>query len=270
MPKIDVDNGTKIYVDIVGTGKPILFIHGWLFPGRIFDYQKVSVAQKGYCALSIDLRGFGESDKPGGYDYDTWCKDIGKVIKELGLSDVTMVGYSMGGAIAAHYCATRNNPRITKLILLSSAAPSAARAAEDKTRYDGYIQSMVSDQAQAVSDFSKNLFNTPISDEYAQWLISMGKDASLQACVRGLEELRDRDLGTELEQITVPTLICHGKHDKIMPVWMAKEQKRLIKDSMLVRFRESGHGLFWDEKDNLAEWLVRFSAQKNLEWTTQH
>ncbi|MGD0282198.1 MAG: alpha/beta hydrolase [Dissulfurispiraceae bacterium] len=260
MPKIDVGNGTKIYVDIVGTGKPILFIHGWLFPGGIFDYQKASVAQKGFCGLSMDLRGFGQSDRPGEYDYDTWCEDIGEVIKELGLADVTLVGYSMGGAITAHYCATRKDPRISRLILLSAAAPSAARAAEDKTRYDGYIQSIVSGQAQAVSDFSKNLFNTPISAEYEQWLISVGQDASLQACVRGLEELRDRDLGTELEQITVPTLICHGKHDKIMPVWMAKEQKQLIKDSVLVRFRESGHGLFLDEKNNLAEWLVKFSG----------
>ena len=55
-------------------------------------------------AMGIDLRGFGQSDKPwDGHDYDTWVADIRAVFQMLDLREVMLVGFQMGGAVAAHY-----------------------------------------------------------------------------------------------------------------------------------------------------------------------
>ena len=52
----------------------------------------------GYRVVAYDRRGFGRSDKPShGFDYDTLAEDLDGVMNELGLTDVTPVGFSMGG-----------------------------------------------------------------------------------------------------------------------------------------------------------------------------
>ena len=64
--KIKSNYGVTIYVEDVGSGKPIVFLHGWPVNHKI-----------GYRCLGIDLRGFGDSDKPwDGYNYDTMADDL--------------------------------------------------------------------------------------------------------------------------------------------------------------------------------------------------
>ena len=105
-----------------GEGKPIVLVHGWPSSHLIFEYQMVALAERGYRVVGLDLRGFGQSDKPWhDNDFDTWATDLGAVIAALDLRDATLAGYSMGGAIAMHYAATRQEQRVTKLALLAAA-----------------------------------------------------------------------------------------------------------------------------------------------------
>ena len=71
MPFVVVDEGVSIYVEDIGseTGskdvlKPVLFIHGWPLSHKTFEYQFMALHKSGYRCISIDLRGFGRSDKP--------------------------------------------------------------------------------------------------------------------------------------------------------------------------------------------------------------
>jgi non-heme chloroperoxidase len=61
-------------------------------------------------------------------------------------------------------------------------------------------------------------------------------EASPHATIRGLEELRDRDLRSELREIHIPTRIFHGVHDRIVPFQLAEEQHRLIGSSSIAPF----------------------------------
>ncbi len=98
-----------------------------------------------------------------------------------------------------------------------------------------------------------------VSEELSTWFEQMGMEASPQASVRGLEELRDRDLTKELSAIRIPTRIFHGVHDRVVPFALgAEEQQRLIEGATVVRFENSGHGVFYQEKDKLNEELMRF------------
>jgi pimeloyl-ACP methyl ester carboxylesterase len=217
----------------------------------------VNLAKKGYRAVGFDFRGYGYSDRPwDGNDYDTWANDIGKVIKDLDLRDVTIVGYCMGGAIAAHYWATSKDSRVTKLVLASTSVKP-----EDKKTFDWYIQSCWDDQAKCIWDFGQNQFNRPASAEYGRWLEDYGRITSLYACVRGLEEMRDRDLSGEMGKITIPTRIFHGVQDKVIPFSTAESLQKLVKGSTLVRFENCGHGIYWDERDKLVDEIVKFAAE---------
>lgn len=258
---IEVARDVNLFVQDWGKGKPIMFLHGWPYSHRTMEYQMLQLAIRGYRVIGIDLRGFGYSDKTwDGYDYDTWAQDVGKVIKELNLRDLTLVGFSIGGAIAAHYVALSNDPRVSKLALLSAALPAAAPLPENKTFFEELIQNMLIDHPKCVHNFSLNFFKSAVSNEYRLWLDSIAGLASLRACVRGLAELRDQDLTAHLGDIRVPTLICHGVDDKIIPFHAAEAQQHLIKNSSLVRFENSGHGTFRDEKEKLTDELARFGA----------
>ena len=104
--KIRTTNGVNINVEDIGAGKPIVFIHGWPVNHKMFEYQFTELPKHGYRCIGIDLRGFGDSDKPwDGYNYNSMADDVKAVLDTLNLQNVALVGFSMGGAIAIHYIA---------------------------------------------------------------------------------------------------------------------------------------------------------------------
>lgn len=70
--------------------------------------------------------------------------------------------------------------------------------------------------------------------------------------------ITDEQLFDDLEKIEVPTLILHGIHDKVCLFPLAEVQRQNIKNSRLVPFEFSGHGLFYDEQDKFNQELDQF------------
>ncbi|MFH0343795.1 MAG: alpha/beta fold hydrolase [Chromatiales bacterium] len=90
---VEVKPGVRIYVEDTGVGKPVVFVHGWPFDHRQFEYQFNELPKHGYRCIALDLRGFGKSDKPyARYDYDAFADDVSAVLEALELEDVTLVG----------------------------------------------------------------------------------------------------------------------------------------------------------------------------------
>lgn len=263
---IEVERGVSVHVQDWGAGKPIVLVHGWPSSHRIFERQMLDLARRGYRVVGIDQRGFGKSDTPWhGNDYDTWASDIGAVIKALGLRDVTLAGYSMGGAIAAHYVATQRDPRVTKLVLLSAAGPYLTATDDNPLGmppefFDGIIQGVLTDRAGFFHDFMPGMFHSTPSPAYVSWFEEMVTRGSLLATVRGMEEARDRDLRAEFASIEIPTTIIHGVHDQVVPFAFGEEQQRLIAGSTLVPFEQSGHALFFDEAERLSDELAHVAG----------
>lgn len=124
MPYVEVSPGVNVYVEDWGSGKPVFFIHGWPLSHRMFEYQFTQLPKQGYRCVGIDLRGFGKSDKPwGDYNYDIFADDVKLVLEALDLRDVTMAGFSMGGAITMRYMGRHFGERVSKVAFLGAAAP---------------------------------------------------------------------------------------------------------------------------------------------------
>jgi non-heme chloroperoxidase len=107
-----------------GPGKPIVLIHGWGLDRVMWGRQVSYLTQRSYYVVAIDLRGFGDSNESlTDYSYQTWACDAGSIIAELGLEDVMLVGYSIGGAIAMHYVSKGIDPPVERLALMAAAGP---------------------------------------------------------------------------------------------------------------------------------------------------
>ena len=90
---IESTNGVKINVeDLGGTGIPVVFVHGWPFNHKMFEYQFIELPKHGYRCIGRDLRGFGDSDKPwNGYNYDIMDTYINAVLNALNIENATSV-----------------------------------------------------------------------------------------------------------------------------------------------------------------------------------
>jgi pimeloyl-ACP methyl ester carboxylesterase len=150
---------------------------------------------------------------------------------------------------------------VTKLALASVALPIGAATAEDKKWYEETIKSCHDDWAKCAWDFTANIFHKPASAEYSRWHADLGRIASPYAVIRGLEWMRDYDHTAELGKITIPTRIYHGAYDKVLPYGKAEALQKLIKGSTLWRFENSGHALYWDEKDKFVDELDKYVGE---------
>ncbi len=97
-----------------------------------------------------------------------------------------------------------------------------------------------------------------ITEPFSQWFFQLGLQAAGWSTAAIVITLRDEDLYQDLPKISVPTLIIHGVHDKVIPFAQAQEVNQLIKNSQLVPFQYSGHGPFWEERDKFNKLLAQF------------
>ena len=74
----------KLHYEDVGSGRPIVLIHGFPLSGRSWEKQVPALLAAGYRAVTYDRRGFGQSSKPTvGYDYDTFAADLHKLLTRI-------------------------------------------------------------------------------------------------------------------------------------------------------------------------------------------
>lgn len=94
---IHVTPKTKLFVQDIGKGEPVLFLHGWPVNAKMYEYQFTTLPARGIRCIAPDLRGFGKSDAPfTGYSYNQLADDIRMLVERLELKNYTLVGFSMG------------------------------------------------------------------------------------------------------------------------------------------------------------------------------
>jgi non-heme chloroperoxidase len=264
---IEVEPNVRLHVADFGEGKPVVLIHGWPLSDAMYEYQYAALLQQGFRVIGITLRGFGLSDKPAGkYDYDVFADDIKVVLDKLKIEGATIGGFSMGGATVIHYVAKYNGEHVSKLALFGAAAPLWTKRDDfnygfwTKADVDGLIHLNNTNRPQLFENFGK-IFpanETSVSPGHGAWLGTIQSQASPYAMGESMKALRDTDLRSDLKKIKIPTLILHGKLDKICSYELAEQMHVLLPTSELVPFEKSGHALFIEELEKFNTELLKF------------
>lgn len=263
---IKVEKDVKVHITDLGKGKPVVLIHGWPLSDAMYEYQYQFLVDQGYRVIGITLRGFGKSDKPYGvYNYDVYAKDIEVVLKKLNLKDVTLGGFSMGGAICIHYLAKYSGARVSKLALFGAAAPIWTKRNDynfgfTKEAVDDLIALSKVNRPQLLENFGKifGASETSLPTGIANWLGNINIEASPYATTQSLIALRDTDLRAALSKINIPTAIFHGAKDVICEFALAQQMQQGIENAYIVKFENSGHGLFYEELEKFNMELLAF------------
>jgi len=264
---IEVEPNVRLHITDVGEGQVIVLIPGWPLSDEMYEYQYNDLINGGFRVIGITLRGFGKSDKPYGlYNYDIHALDIKRVLDQLDITSATLCGFSMGGAIAVRYVSLYGSMRVVKLVLAGAATPSWTQR-EDfpynilKSDVDDLIALNNTDRPKLLSNFAKifSATETTLNEGIGNWLTTINLSASSYATGKCLMALRDTDLRRDLQNIEIPTLIMHGKKDKICSFVLAEQTLKLIPNAQLVAFDKSGHSLFLEETKKFNAELIKFS-----------
>jgi pimeloyl-ACP methyl ester carboxylesterase len=260
----------KLSYEDFGTGSPVVLIHGWPLSKEMWEYQLESLVNAGLRVITYDRRGFGKSDRPwGGYDYDSLTDDLRRIIQELDLSDVTLVGFSMGGGEVARYFTRYSGENVSKVVLISSIIPFMLKTDDnpeglENEKIDAMMNELKNDRISFLEDFGKQFFGVqmlkhPVSTpllEYYRMLASIASARATQECMKSFSTT---DFRKEAQAITVPTFIIHGDADKTVPIEISSHKSTtLIPNNKFVVYEGAPHGLFYTHRERLNMDLVSF------------
>jgi non-heme chloroperoxidase len=266
---IEVETNVRLHITDAGEGRAIVLIPGWPLSDEMYEYQYNALINNNFRVIGITLRGFGKSDKPYGTDnYDIHASDINQVMSKLEIKDAVLGGFSMGGAIAIRYLSTYSGAPVSKLALFGAAAPIWTQRKDfhfnlPKSDVDSLIKLNYTDRPKLIANFSKifSAKKTSLNEGIGNWLNGICLSASSHATAQCLIALRDTDLRPDLPKIKVPTLIMHGKKDKICSFDLAGQMKSGIANSHIIAFENSGHSLFLEETGKFNKELIKFAGK---------
>jgi non-heme chloroperoxidase len=219
---------TELHYDETGQGRPVVLIHGWPLSGDSWAKQVPAFAAAGYRVITYDRRGFGQSEKPGkGYDYDHFADDLAALLDELDLTDVTLVGFSMGGGEIARYISRHGQERLRSVVFAAAVPPyllktdDNAGGALGDADVDGMQQAASDDRAGFLDGFTTSFFSVDgeikVSEQDRQDALAMASQAEDKALVDCIAAFARTDFREDLAKVTVPTLVIHGDGDGTVP-----------------------------------------------------
>lgn len=254
---------TAVYNFDCGGEHTVFLVHGWPLSHKMYEYQIEKLIAHGYRVVTLDLRGFGNSDTPGcGYSYDRMAMDIYEIIMALRLSDITLTGFSMGGAVVLRYMNNYQGYGVKQLMLLSAAAPSWTKRPGypyglTREYVDELIEQARTDRPKLAYEFSHNqLFACPQSEAAKNWFEDIALSASGTGTIKAAISLRDEDGRRDLASVKVPTTIIHGAKDTVVSSDLVIIQNKSIKGSRLFTLSNSGHGITYDELEKFNEVFI--------------
>jgi len=265
MPKIKVNDITMNY-DQQGSGEPLILIPYLAADSACYAFQVAEYA-KHFTCISVDPRGAGETDKPGGsYSMELFADDVSGFMTALGVERAHISGLSLGAAVGI-WLAAKYPDKVRSLSVHSG-----------WTRTDSYMKTVVGSWqvlARALGNVPDMIINgifpwcfTPefyvANSEYMQTLsgfVRSRPEQPVDAFIRQTEAVLAHDVESRLRDINVPTQITIGEDDMISARF-ATPLNENIPGSELIVFEDCAHAPIYEKVEEF--------NQKTLEFLQRH
>lgn len=238
-------NQINLAYDDHGIGQPVLFLHAFPLNKSMWSGEmKTLLAQERYRLVSLDWRGFGESDITADVStMETFADDVAGLMDMLGMQDAVLCGLSMGGY--ATFAFLRKYPQRVKGLILADTRPGADTA-EAKANRENVARIAEEQGTEAIADVqvpkllsAYTLQHHPEVEARVRQMIAAATPQGIAAASRGMALRADStDL---LASIICPTLVIVGQQDGLTPPEVARDYAAQIPDAQLVVISDAGH-----------------------------
>lgn len=275
-------NGAEIFYQKMGSGEPILFIHGGPSLEHGYLLPQMEALAQDYQLIFYDQRTCGKSTAmpdSSTITLDGFIEDIESIRKALKLEKVNILGHSWGGFLAMHY-AMRYPDNLKKLLLINSVGASSAQKIEEqvminkrKMPWDSLarikiIQSEAFKKRQAFAfedmfrlSFKRTFFDTLLVDSLTLSLPADFGARSTHLFTHLAKDIMAYEFYGDLKKITVPTLILYGDYDPLSEI-AGKDLANNITNSELVILKDCGHFPYIEKPALFFESIRRFVDAK--------
>ena len=263
---------TKLYQEVYGSGDPILCLHG--LGASMFSWRHfITPFSQNNKLILVDFKGCGKSPKPKDthYSLEEHTDDIHKIIIEENLTKLTLVGNSLGGAVAlllAIRLSEQEPTRLAKLVLIDSAGDTDYLPAHLKL-----VRSILGKPVIYLSPaqlaakmvlrmcyFDKKKITRKDVTAYAGAIASRGGRHALLQTARQCIPPNAEELLAKVKKIAVPTFILWGREDGIIPLEVGELLHQAIPNSVLEVIEGCGHVPHEEKPDEAIARISRFLA----------
>jgi len=264
---VTAKDGTSLFVQDWGSGRPVLFLAAWTFNSSIWGHHIVALNARGYRCVAPDRRGHGRSDMPAtGYDLDTLTNDVAAVIEQRDLNDVTLVAYSMGSIEAVNYLARHGSDRIARLVLVAPTTPFLMQTADNpdavpRAAIDEQLAEIAQDYPGWLAANEAPFFMPDTPEATRAWIREMMLTVPLPVALGCRNTIAFADLRAAAAGIDRPTLFVQGDKDASAPFELTgAKTAKLIKRSRLNVYEGAPHALPLTHGARLVSDLLAFMA----------
>ncbi len=248
--------GHRVHVVEQGEGSPVLLVHG--FGASTFDFEDHALAAlaRSHRAVAVDLYGFGWSDRGDdfAYGWTLWSDQLVGVLDALGLARVSIVGHSMGGAVAAVFAA-RHPDRVDRLVLVDALYP------QEEGEIPLVFKAL---RMPVVGELALGLTADPSPPGSSDAYRARSRAFAAIPGTRGawLRYVRDRgkraELGAAYATITSPTLVLHGTADASVSFETMQRAAPAIRGVRIVPLPNGSHFPLRDTPDAVVREVEAF------------
>ncbi len=257
-------NGVKLHTVIIGTGEPIVLLHG--FPDFWYGWKNVILGLKDDFRIIVpDTRGINLSDKPEdeeNYKIDILVEDIKELVSKLNIQKFTLIGHDWDGAIAWAF-GYKYPKLLKKLVIINAPHPKIFRKKIQKNakqrRSSGYIfqllkpggeQSLLKNDMMGLKAgvFGTTRKKNAFTEEDKRKYIELWSQPKSILC--GVNYYRaNRNIEQSSGIIDVPTLVIHGMKDNFVRPTVLEGLSEYVKNLKVVRAENSSHWVMHDDPE---------------------
>jgi pimeloyl-[acyl-carrier protein] methyl ester esterase len=251
---------SSLHVESIGSGAPLLLIHGWGMHGGVWEEVAQRLAAD-FRVHSVDLPGYGYSKPQKITTLDSIVDELSSGFDE----SLAVCGWSLGGQIALHWAA-REPDKVRRLILVASTPCFTGRADWSCGMESGVLAQFAGDLEQNHAATLRRFIalqlrgsenERELQVRLRERLFSRG-EPDMAALRAGLDILRDVDLRGELQHIRQPAMIIAGERDKLTPPEASRYLARTILSARLVEVEGAAHAPFLSHPEIFVEQIKSF------------
>ncbi|CAM3907075.1 alpha/beta fold hydrolase [Smaragdicoccus niigatensis] len=215
--------------------------------------------------IAFDNKGVGASTGKVPGTIEEAADDAYAFITALGLKQIDIFSFSMGGMIAQDL--VLKHPDLVRKLVLTGTGPRGGKDMDKvvaTTYWDILRATLTRSDPKEFLFFNRNATGKPAAKAFVKRLQerteNRDKDMSLPGFQTQLMAIRKfgRSASSDLSKITQPTLIANGDNDRMVPSVLSEDLHRRIKNSELVIYPDSGHGGIFQFHDKFAPVAVKF------------
>lgn len=272
MPHFTTSDGTELYYTDQGSGRPVLFSHGWPLSSDAWQVELKVFADAGYRVIAHDRRGHGRSSQTyTGNDMSTYASDLAQLVDHLDLRDLVVVGHSTGGGEVVRYAAQHGAGRVRAVVTAGAVPPLMLKTESNPEgtpleAFDGIRANVLHDRSQFWKDlalpfYGFNRDGAAVSQGLIDDFWRQGMLVNLAAAYDCVKAFSETDQTADLQALDVPIFIAHGDDDQIVPIVAAAEKSiKLVKDGTLKVYPGASHGIRGAYQEELDKDILAFIA----------